>query len=249
MYTVVITGATKGIGRSLSIAYASQCVQLVLIARDEQLLKALSEECRVKGAKAHYYLLDLSNTEEAIKASSEIAEEYDVDLLISNAGITGMADEGEVEPWTQIESILSLNCTGAIAITHSILIDMQNREAGQVAYISSIAAYHGMPLTPAYCASKSAIKAYAEAIRGGLASKSVMITLVTPGFVETDMSDQFPSKKPFMVSADEAAKVIKKGLDRKKRVISFPLILTLGMKCLVFLPAFVSDYILSKFKY
>ena len=196
-----------------------------------------------------HYAVDLSITQDALNVSSDIAKKLTVDLLISNAGVTGIAREGEIEPWRQIESIINVNCTGAIAISHSIISDMQTRKSGHVVYISSIAAYYGMPLTPAYCASKAALKAYAEAMRGLLASESINVTLVTPGFVETSMSQQFPSKKPFMINSTKAARVIKKGLDKKKRVISFPLPLVVGMKLLTILPAAFSDWILSKLKY
>ena len=247
--TVLITGATGGIGKALALEYASGCVKLILLGRNQAALEAVRLLCEAQGAEVHIYCVDLSSSNNALQASSEVATSHSVDLFISNAGLTNNTQDGEIEKWEAIESLLKVNLLSSLAISHRVLEDMQRRKAGHIAYVSSLGAYYGMPLTPAYSASKAGIKAYAEAMRGLLAAHSVTVTLITPGFVKTSLSDKFPGDKPFMISAGQAAQRIKRGLDRKQRVITFPLLLTLGMRMLTLLPARVADSILASLKY
>lgn len=247
--TVLITGATGGIGFSLALEYAKEGAFLILLGRSQSRLEAVATECIKFGAEVKTYELDLSSINESRLISKEIAESYDVDLFIANAGITNCTESGLAESWEKIESLITINLLGALAISHSIVESMQQRESGHIAYVSSLGAYYGMPLTPAYCASKAGLKVYAEAMRGLLASRSVTVTLIAPGFVKTSLSDQFLGSKPFMVSAEEAAQKIKSGLSRKKRVIAFPFPLMIGMRLLAFLPASISDIILARLKY
>lgn len=248
--TVVITGATGGIGRALAIEYSRVGYVLILLGKNKLALEALQNECIALGAEATYYSVDLVSTQESLELAAYIASQYDVDLIISNAGVTNnVSDDRRIENWNDIEALLAVNLTGAIAITHPILEKMQVNKKGHVAYVSSIAAYYGMPLTPSYCASKAGLKAYSEAMRGLLVKDSVCVSLITPGFVKTSMSDQFLGAKPFMIDAQSAAKKIKKGLDKKKKVIEFPFFLSLGMRLLSVMPASLADRILLMLKY
>ena len=247
--TVVITGATGGIGKALAIEYASPKFFLILLGRNDSALYEVVRRCELLGAQVQPYSLDLSETEAVSELSDVISQKYTIDLLISNAGITNSVKDGKVEDWIDIERLLSVNLTGAIAITHAVMQDMQRRKEGHIAYVSSLGAYYGMPLTPSYCASKAGLKAYAEAMRGLLAADSVSVSLITPGFVKTALSDQFPGSKPFMLSSQSAAKRIKKGLDKKRKVITFPLLLSFGMRLLSILPAPIADRILATLRY
>ena len=106
-----------------------------------------------------------------------------------------------------------------------------------------------MPITPAYCASKAAIKAYGEALRGWLADDGIKVSVIYPGFVESDMSNSFPGDKPMLISADKAADIIVKGLEKNKASISFPFPLNLGMWFLALLPDAFAKRIMTLFSY
>ena len=138
---------------------------------------------------------------------------------------------------------------GVLSSIQPLILPMRTRKKGQIAIISSLAAYRGLPITPSYCASKAGIKSYGEALRGLLAKDSVQVSVVCPGFIKSAMSDDFPGAKPFMISADKAAYLIKKGLGANKACISFPFPLNLGTRLLSLLPAFIADFILSKMTY
>jgi short-subunit dehydrogenase len=120
---------------------------------------------------------------------------------------------------------------------------MRMRGRGQIALVSSLAAYFGLPVTPAYCASKAGLKAYGEALRGWLAPQGVKVNVIMPGYVKSPMCDDMPGPKPFLWSPERAAKTIQRGLARDKARISFPFPLNWGTWWLAVLPACVSTRI------
>ena len=126
---------------------------------------------------------------------------------------------------------------------------MQQRRHGQIGIVSSLGAYRGMPITPSYCASKAAVKSYGEALRGWLAEDNIKVNVICPGFVESELSAQFHGDKPMMISADKAARLIIKGLNKNTANISFPFPLNLGMWFLMILPAAISNWIMQQFSY
>ena len=130
-----------------------------------------------------------------------------------------------------------------------LLPSMRARGHGQIALVSSLAAYYGLPVTPSYCASKAGIKAYGEAMRGWLAGEGICVSVVMPGYVESQMCREMPGPKPFMWSPERAAAYIRQGLARNEARISFPFPLNLGTWFLAVLPAALSERILRLFKY
>ena len=111
--------------------------------------------------------------------------------------------------------------------------------------MSSLAGFFGLPLTPAYSASKAGVKAYGEALRGWLAPHGVRVTVVMPGYVASDMCKAMPGPKPFLWSAERAARVIKRRLALNHARISFPFPLNIGTWCLAVLPPEISIKILG----
>lgn len=247
--TILITGATSGIGKALVKEYSQPANFLILVGRCELKLKALCDDCRRSDTNTAYYVVDFEFPNDVLALSEKIAASHQVDLLISNAGVTSSTVKGQAEDWEKIEALTAVNYRSAIAIAQPFIRQMQKRGDGHIAYVSSLAAYRGMPLTPSYAASKAALKSYAESMRGLLKPQSIHVSIVTPGFVKTALSDQFPGDRPFLWSAERAARYIKQGLGRKKTYISFPKLLMIGMKLLACLPAWLSDSILARLRY
>ncbi|EXJ10611.1 MULTISPECIES: SDR family NAD(P)-dependent oxidoreductase [Nitrincola] len=243
-YRVVITGATGAIGGALALEYAEKGVQLILQGRQEGRLQSLADECRLKGACVELCVLDLSDRA-ALKVWIDQLESTGVpDLLIACAGVncnTGPDRAGEC--WEQAQALLELNILSTLMLTHHVAQLMRVRRSGQIVLISSLAAGFGLPVTPSYSASKAAVKAYGEALRGGLASSGVGVTVVMPGYVSSDMCDAMPGPKPFLWAPAKAAKVIRKGVERNRPRISFPFPLNWGCWWLSVLPAAVSHRI------
>jgi NAD(P)-dependent dehydrogenase (short-subunit alcohol dehydrogenase family) len=148
-----------------------------------------------------------------------------------------------------VEALLDINLKAGMAMVHAALPAMRQRGRGQIALVSSLAGYFGLPVTPSYCASKAALKAYGEALRGWLAPEGIRVNVIMPGYVESPMCDAMPGPKPFLWQPAKAARFIQRGLARDKARISFPFPLNLGTWFLAVLPAAVSLRILSLLGY
>lgn len=240
---VLITGASGGIGAALAKAYAAPGRKLYLQGRDRTRLAQVAAAC--KASQVFAYELDLRETGALVPWVERLAPE--VDLAIVNAGVTSNVRAGE--SWREVDELLQVNVRAALVTAAALVPEMRRRRSGQIALISSIAAWFGLPLTPAYCASKAALKAYGEALRGWLAPEGVEVSVVMPGFVRTAMSDQFPGPKRFMIAPEDAAQRIMRGLARNDARISFPFPSSFAMWALGALPAGISQRILGAMGY
>lgn len=247
---VLITGASGGIGAALARAYARDGVLLSLCARDRAKLGQVADACTEKGARVEFSSLDVTDIDALQRWILDRDAAEPIDLVIANAGKTlNVGPNGEEESWADTKALLSINVDSALATVIALIAPMRRRGRGQIALVSSLAAYRGMAITPAYCASKAAVKAYGEALRGLVAADGVAVSVICPGFVDSDMSRAFPGRKPFMISADQAAMIIRKGLARNSPRIAFPFPLNLGTWLLAMLPAALADFILQHISY
>jgi short-subunit dehydrogenase len=247
---VLITGASGGLGAALARCYAQAGRLLILHGRNPQRLQAVAAECQTRGARVRVEMLDLRDADTVLRWAQALAAEVCIDLAIVNAGVSNSVPPGGApEPWERMRHLLAVNLDAALATVAGVLPPMRQRQSGQIALVSSLAAYHGLPVTPAYCASKAALKAYGEAMRATLAADGVALNVVLPGFVASAMSDAFAGPKPLLMSADRAARIIRHGLARNRARIAFPLALHLGMWGLSVLPAPVSARIVRALGY
>lgn len=175
--SILITGATSAIGGSLAEIYAKPGVTLHLHGRNEARLSEVAAACRVKGAEVRAQLLDMRDIDGLRRWLGEIVH---LDLVIVNAGMnTHVGQSGEPEPWDEVVALLEVNLKAAMLIVQIVLPAMRARGSGQIALVSSLAAYFGLPVTPAYCASKAGLKAYGEALRGWLAPEGVKVNVIS----------------------------------------------------------------------
>lgn len=234
---VLITGASGAIGRALALAYATPDVLLSLTGRDAMRLQQTAAMCRQCGAQVSSLELDISDTPALMHWIETQDQSQPIDLVIANAGITSTIGAGaETESWERIQQVFQINLIAALACIHPLTTRMARRGYGQIALMSSLGAYVGMPISPAYNASKAAILNYGTGLRGWLAPKGVGVTVICPGFVESAMSEKYPGPRPFMMPAEKAAQIIRSGLARNRAVIAFPLPLALTMRFLALLP-------------
>jgi short-subunit dehydrogenase len=246
--SILITGATGGIGKALALAYAGPARTLVLHGRDPVRLDALREACEQRGARVTTLLADMANvadTQRWMESLGAACAAAAVDLVIVNAGVTN-APGSDGEMWADIEQVIDINVRAAMATISAVVPHLRARGHGQIALVSSLSAYVGLPVTPAYCASKAALKAYGESLRGWLGPQGIAVNVILPGFIDTAMSARFPAAKPFLLTADDAAQRIKSGLARNRARISFPQPLTFGMWFLSVLPASWAQWILAR---
>ena len=152
---------------------------------------------------------------------------------------------GRGEAWEDVKRIADINVRAVLATVTALLPYMLRRGSGQIALMSSLLAYVGMPAAPAYSASRAAVRIYGETVRAPLARHGILVNVVLPGFVKSDMSDQLPVAKLFMMSAESAARRIQRGLARNQARISFPWPLALACWSLSLLPPALSQRVLA----
>lgn len=248
--TILITGATGGIGSALAQQYAKTGVQLILHGRNADLLTEVAMQCRTLGATVSTVTLDLRDIVAVQKWVDELAEQQLPDLIIANAGMNiNIEANGAGERWEDMEALLDLNIKSTMALIQRFLPALRLRGSGQIAIISSLAAWHGLPIMPSYCASKAAIKVYGEALRGWLRVEGIQVNVVMPGYVKSAMCDAISGPKPFVWSADKAARFIARGLEKNQARISFPFPLNLGTYLLSVMPPAVSQWFLKVLHY
>lgn len=231
---ILITGATGAIGQALAKAYAQPGCALFLHGRQAAVLQALAERCRAQGAEVATAAFDLRDCEQL---DAWLAGLGALDLVVINAGLnTHIGPQGEPEPWAEVEALIEVNLKAAMRIVRGVLPAMRARGSGQIALVSSLAGYFGLPVTPTYSATKAGLKAYGEALRGWLAPQGIRVNVIMPGYVRSPMCDEMPGPKPFLWTPERAARVIQKGLARDEARISFPFPLNWGSWWLAVLP-------------
>jgi short-subunit dehydrogenase len=244
--SVLITGATGAIGSALANEYAAPGVTLLLHGRNAVQLEAVAASCREQGATVITETLDVADTQAVIGWVQQACATYQLDLVIANAGMnTDIGPEGQGEDWATVERLIDVNIKGAMATVAAAIPAMRARGQGQLVLVSSLAAYFGLPVTPSYSASKAALKAYGEGLRGWLASTGVKVNVVMPGYVASPMCFEMPGPKPFLWQPERAARYIRKHLARNKPRISFPFPLNFGCWWLAVLPAKSAQRILG----
>ncbi len=236
--SVLITGASSGIGRALALAYAQPRVRLALVGRNLERLTEVAAAARAKGAKVEPVRLDVRDRI-AVKDWMTAADaEQPFDLVIAGAGITtGLAPQAITEDPEAVRAILATNLVGVLNSVEPLILPMSARGRGHIAIIGSIAGIISLPYSPAYCATKAAVHAYATGLRGRLEPRGVCVSLVIPGFVKTPLNDSVSAFKPLEVSDVRAAAIIKRGLTRGAATIAFPLPLIAAARLAGFLPS------------
>jgi len=218
---ILITGASNGIGAALASAYAEAGVSLLLGGRDLGRLTTIAETCRRQGAEVETQAIDVIDAPAMRGWVEAVDDRVPLDLVIANAGISaGTGGDGESQ--AQTRAIFATNIDGVVNTVWPALQRMEGRGRGQIALMSSLAAFRGFPGAPAYCASKAAIRVWGEGLRGEYRAKGVAVSVICPGYVETPMTAVNDFPMPFLMSAERAARIVKRGLARDRARIAFP---------------------------
>ncbi len=242
---ILITGASSGIGAGLARLYAGPGISLAISGRNKERLLAVAETCRRRGAQVTAKAIDVKDRDAMAKWIERVDGEHLLDLVIANAGISGGAG-GHGEDEDQAREIFAVNMAGALNTVFPAMALMRQRKSGQIAIMSSLAGFIGLPGAPAYSASKAAVKAYGEALRGWLKGDNVRVSVICPGYVKTRMTADNAFPMPFLMTADKAARKIKRGLARDKARIAFPWPMAAVMWLIAALPAMISGPLLRR---
>lgn len=220
MKTILITGASSGIGASLARAYAADGVTLVLWGRDAARLDSVAADCRAKGANVTTQVFDLRD---AAGFAKLLAAAPVLDIAIFNAGLGGTAPaDVAAEAPSTVQAIAEVNFTAPIVGANAVAGAMAARGTGHIVLVGSITESFPLPMAPTYAASKAGLKMFAEAFAIRMAKHSVKVTLVSPGFIDTPMSRSVKEAKPFLMDPDTAAAIIKRKVAAGARTIVVP---------------------------
>ena len=239
-----ITGASSGIGRALAVKFAKMGWQVAASARRKNLLEELSSTY----PNIYSFPLDVTNSNECSKVFLEIKEKMkNIQISFFCTGIHDPNSEKKLD-LEKIRKIMEVNFFGTINSINSCINYFKEKKSGQICLVSSVAGYRGLPAAGAYCASKSAITSFAESLYFDLKRFNVKVTLVSPGFIKTPMTDQNDFPMPFIKSPEFAADKIYKGLvNGSSFEIDFPKELTISLKFLRILPYRLYLFLIDKF--
>ncbi len=219
--TILITGASSGLGAALARAHARGGVTLMLWGRDTARLAAIESQCAALGAHVLTDNFDLCDIESMTGRLAARDAGASIDVAIFCAGVGG-----SVPPERLSESpdaalmTATVNFTAPVVGASAIAEAMARRGRGQIVLIGSIAESFPLPMAPTYAAAKAGLAMFSEALRNRMSAHGIAVTLVSPGFIDTPMSRQVTEPKPFLMTVDRAAQIITRGIAaRAERVV------------------------------
>ena len=238
-----ITGASSGIGKALAIKFAEKGWVVAASARRENLLEDLNKF----NQNIYSFPLDVTEIENCKLIANKIIEKFGgIDICVFGTGMHDPKSEKRFN-LNKIREIMEVNYFGTMNSINSIYEYFSEKKNGQISIISSVAGYRGLPAAGAYCASKAALTSYAESLNFDMQMKNVKVSLISPGFIKTPMTDQNDFPMPMIKSPEFAANEIFKGLTEKKSFeIHFPKAFTYFLKFLQILPSSIYFKLVSK---
>lgn len=243
--SILITGASSGIGAALASEYAKAGIFLAICGRNSERLSRVAAECSKKGACVAIKVLDVTHQNSVSNWIIQSDKRNPLDLIIANAGIAG-GDDGAGWGPVATRTIFRTNMDGVQNTVIPALKLMKERKSGQIAIVSSLASFRGFPGTPAYSASKAAVRVWGEGLRARYAALGIKISVICPGFVESRMTANNPFPMPLIMTGKKAARIIRRGLEKNSGRIAFPWPIYFIAWLLGALPPRISDKLLSQ---
>ena len=191
-----ITGASSGIGKALSLKFANEGWIVAASARRENLLEELKE----LNKNIHPFPLDVTNSNQCKAIFENITKKFnDIEISVFCTGMHDPKSEKEFN-LDKIKEIMEVNYFGTMNSINSVYKYYSEKKSGQISIVSSVAGYRGLPAAGTYCASKSALTSFAESLHFEMKRKNIRISLVSPGFIKTPMTDKNEFPMPMIKS-------------------------------------------------
>jgi short-subunit dehydrogenase len=241
--TVMITGASSGIGRGLALELSRRGAQVGLIARRADALAELVREIENANGKAIALPADVMDAASLSAAATKLHSTFGpIDVLIANAGVGATVDGAELKGST-VAGVINVNVLGAANSVEAVVPEMVKRGSGQLVVISSLAAYRGLPKSAAYCASKAAVSAFFESLRLDLQPRGIAVTIIHPGFIKTPLTAGRHAQMPFLMELEDAVGKIISAIEKRKKSYAFPWQLASIVRAGMIMPNFMYDWI------
>lgn len=220
---VLITGASSGLGAALARHHAALGHRLTLWGRNGPRLEAVAVACRALGADVVVRLLDLEDPAGARVGYAEDDARDPVDILILNAGLPDVrAADAIAEDPARVQALGLVNYVTSSVLATEAVGSMIARGHGKIVIVGSVAAFHDLPFGTAYSGSKAGIARFAKALDLHARPRGVPVMLVSPGFIDTPMSQRLSGARPLLVKPARAARLIVEGCARGQRHLIFP---------------------------
>jgi len=235
-HVVIVTGASSGIGRALSLQLSSQGACVSLAARDAERLARLAEECQDRGGSAIPVPTDVQSQEQCEKLIAETLREFGrIDMLVNNAGFSMVGKFGELPDLDLFQQVMGVNFNGVVQCTYYAFPHLKDTQ-GRIVNVASLGGIVAIPYNTPYVASKFAVSGFSESLRMELRRDNVSVTVIYPYWVVTEFHERLLDKDgqprgpagraiytEKMMSAEECAKlIIKAALQRKREVVMPP---------------------------
>ncbi len=228
--SIVVTGASSGIGKALCLALAPQRPRLALAARDVARLEEVAAAARAAGAETLVVPTDVTSEDECKRLVQQAVERFgSLDVLVNNAGIGMLARFDEVTDLSLYDRLMKVNYLGCIYPTFHALPHLK-KSRGQIVVMASVAGLTGAPMRTGYAASKHAVFGLFDSLRIELDGTGVSITMVAPYFVASEIRRRAtgpdggpvgtsPLKEDELMTAEECAELTVRGMERRQRLV------------------------------
>ncbi|HMS31884.1 MAG TPA: SDR family NAD(P)-dependent oxidoreductase [Candidatus Saccharibacteria bacterium] len=217
--TVIIIGATSGLGEAMAVKLNDRASKLILTGRDLTKLQSLRDQL---GAKVEIRQLDLTDNESIEQFSSEIIKLNDQDIvLISNAGIW-LEGDTEQEDFKKIEDVIRTNLTGHMQLVSAILPKLKLNKKGHIVFINSVAGLDFNPGNSFYSASKFGLTGFAKTLQPEVVDDNIKVSLVHPGGMDTDLFNRAGhdyGKAPWMMNKNDVAEIVIEVINQPENIL------------------------------
>ena len=237
-----ITGASSGIGKAVAEKFANEGWKVAVSARRKELLDELAKHNNISS-----FPLDVTNQSQINNIFKDVLNAFgDIDICLFSSGTYEPKDEQNIDP-DKIKNVINVNFLGVIDCVKVVEDYFKNKKSGHISIVSSIAGYRGLPNSSGYGPSKAALTNFSESIYFDFKKFGVRVSVVSPGFIKTPLTDKNEFSMPFLKTPEFAAEKVFDGLTKSKSFeIHFPKQLTLILKLLRILPYKIYLFLVDK---
>lgn len=246
--TVFITGASSGLGASLARELVGRGAAVGLLARRGERLRELAEELREAGGRAAWAAADVTDGEGLHAACDALAAELgEPDVVVANAGWNRSETMERFKPGRAL-AIYDTNLLGFVRLVDWALPRFLERGAGHVVGVASMASFYGLPANAAYSGSKAAMRLHLQSLRISLKKHGIAVTTISPGFVESELTERNDYPMPFLWPTERATRLMADAIQERRPRLEFPwqmrLLVTYGLGRLI--PRRLSEWLLAR---
>lgn len=242
---ILIFGASQGIGEALVYEYAKHGSNMLLASRNETSIKRITESLP-GNVKCFYQTCDVTKKPEVKSAIDTTLEKFgSIDLVIINSGVGGpnWMDDFSADEFIKVTEV---NTFGIAYVLEYIIPIMKKQGYGTIAGVTTLADVRGYAGSSSYSASKAAASILLEVARVELKKDNISVVTVRPGFVKTAMTDKNEFKMPFILQPDKAARIIRRGIEKRKSIVQFPFPIVTATRLIKILPNWLFDFGMTK---